>query len=261
MLKYDLINNNKQESIVLLHAYGGNSRCFKKQIPILSKFFNIVLIDMHGHGKSSNIDLNSNKSEALKIVVEEIHKILIYLKIKKAHFMGLSLGTIVANTYALYYPNHVLSILNAGAVIKFKPVIRLLLKSLYIFKGLLPHKMVYSIAGRIIMPQKSHSISREIFIREAKKMNRNNFYNWAKILINFETKYNFKNLNISEITYISGDDDYFFINEVEKYCKEENINFHTLKNAGHICNIDNDTEFNIFLENHYSNILKNIDIA
>ena len=216
---------------------------------------------MHGHGKSIDIDLNNNKSEALKIVVEEIHKILIYLKIKKAHFMGLSLGTVVANTYALYYPNQVLSILNAGAVVRFKPVIRILLKCLYNFKEIFPHKIVYSVAGRIIMPQKSHSVSRKIFIREVKKMHRNNFYDWAKILITFDTKYNFKNLNVSDIAYISGDDDYFFINEVEKYCKEENINFYILKNAGHICNIDNDTEFNIFLENHYLNVLKNIDIA
>ena len=37
MLGYDFIDNNKQESIVLLHGYGGNSRCFKKQITTLKK--------------------------------------------------------------------------------------------------------------------------------------------------------------------------------------------------------------------------------
>ena len=260
ILYYDLIDNKKKEYIVLLHGYGGNSKCFKKQLSSLSKFFNILLIDMHGHGKSSHIPLNITEGEILKNVTKDINKIILSLGIKKAHFMGLSLGTIVVNAYALYYPNNVLSIVNAGAVIKFKSTTRCLLKTLYKCKSVIPRNVVYPLAGRIIMPQKSHKISRNLFIRESKKMNKDDFYNWAKVLIDFQTSYYFNNPNINTI-YISGEDDYFFINEVKDYCAKENIRFYQIKSAGHICNIDNHEEFNSLIENFYLNLIKRVDVA
>ena len=261
MLNYDLIDNQKSEYIVLLHGYGGNSRCFKKQLEVLSKFFNIILIDMHGHGKSSNIHLNITEKDILKTITRDIHNTILSLGVKKAHFMGLSLGTIVANTYAIYYPESVLSVLNVGAVIKFKSTIRYLLKLLYKFKKIIPRNMIYPLAGTIIMPQKSHQLSRKLFIRESKKMNSNDFYNWAKILIEFQDTYLFENIKNINTIYISGMDDYFFIKEVKSYCIRENITFYQLENAGHICNIDNYKDFNILIEKIYFNLTKCIDIA
>lgn len=261
MLCYDLIDNKKNEYIVLLHAYGGNSRCFKKQLKSLSKFFNILLIDMHGHGKSSNIHLNITGENALKSVTRDINETILSLGIEKAHFMGLSLGTIVANVYAIYYPKTVLSILNVGAVIKFKSVIRYLLKTLYKIRKIIPHSIVYPLAGIIIMPQKSHKISRKLFVRESKKMNKSDFYNWAKVLIDFQEIYSFENTNDINTIYISGEDDYFFIKEVKDYCIKQNINFYQIENSGHICNIDNCNDFNILIEKIYYDLLENIDIA
>lgn len=252
MLKYDFIDNSKSEYIVLLHGYGGNSRCFKKQINTLNRFFNIVLIDMHGHGKSSNIHLNITSADSLKNIVDDIDKTLEELKIKNAHFMGLSLGTIVANVYAHYYPKKVSSILNAGAVIKFKPFIQRSLNIIYSLRDKLPHNIFYTLAGYIIMPYKSHKISRELFVREAKKMNNSDFYAWGRILIDFQDNYSMDELNTTiETLYISGKEDYFFIDEVKKYCKSYNRYFYILEDAGHICNIDNYKKFNTIIERYY----------
>lgn len=252
MLKYDLIDNSKSEYIVLLHGYGGNSKCFKKQIDTLNKFFNILLIDMHGHGKSSNIHLNVTHTTTLKNIVDDIDTLLEELKIKKAHFMGLSLGTIVTNVYAYHYPKKVLSIINAGAVIKFKPLIKSSLNLIYNLRDKLPHNMFYTLAGHIIMPCKSHKISRDLFVREAKKMNNSDFYAWGRILIDFQDNYSMDKLNTSiDTLYISGREDYFFIDEVKKYCESYNRYLYILDDAGHICNIDNYNKFNSVVENYY----------
>lgn len=211
MLSYDLINNFKEDYIIPLHGYGGNSRCFKKQISTLNKFFNILLIDMHGHGKSSNVHLSSKDSMTFKKIIDDINSILEELEIEKAHFMGLSLGTIITNLYAYYYPKKVLSIFNVGAVIKFKPFIHRSLNILYSLRDKLPHKLVYSIAGHIIMPCKSHKISRDLFVREAKKMNNVDFYIWGRLIIDFQDNYPMEKINNNIKTlYVSGKEDYFF---------------------------------------------------
>lgn len=257
MLGYDLIDNSKADYIVLLHGYGGNSRCFKKQISTLNKFFNILLIDMHGHGKSSNIHLNNKDCVNLKNIADDINKLLETLNIEKAHFMGLSLGTIVTNVYAYYYPKKVLSILNAGAVIRFKPIIKYILNIVYNLKDKLPKNILYPLAGYIIMPYKSHKLSRDLFVREAKKMNNSDFYIWGRMLIDFQDDFSINQLNTSiDTLYISGEEDYFFINEVKKYCKENNKSFYTIENAGHICNIDNYHKFNAILEKFYLHVNK-----
>lgn len=262
MLKYDLIDNSKSEYIVLLHGYGGNSRCFKKQIDTLNKFFNVVLIDMHGHGKSSNIHLNTTNTTTLKNIVDDIDATLKELKINKAHFMGLSLGTIVTNVYAYYYPKNVLSILNAGAVIKFKPFIKHSLNLIYKLRDKLPHNTFYTLAGHIIMPCKSHKISRDLFVREAKKMNNSDFYAWGRMLIDFQDNYSMEELNTTVDTlYISGKEDYFFIDEVRKYCKDYNRYLYILEDAGHICNIDNYAKFNTIIENYYLYINRKKEIS
>lgn len=264
MLNYELIDNNKKEYIVLLHGYGGNCKCFKKQLDTLSKFFNVLLIDMHGHGKSAHIHLEEKSKATLKNIADDIDKTLQGLDIRKAHFMGLSLGTIVTNVYACYYPENVLSILNAGAVIKFKPFVRHLLNIIYEYRNLFPQNFLYSMAGLVVMPQKSHKISRQLFVREAKKMNRLDFYRWGRLLVDFQEDYDLTKIKFNSntnILYVSGKEDYFFIKEVEKYCKDANMYFYRLKNAGHICNIDNYKEFNVILEKYYSHIFNNcIDI-
>lgn len=252
MLKYDLIDNKKPEYIVLLHAYGGNSRCFKNQLSTLSNFFNILLIDMHGHGKSAHIHLHTQDTLIYKRVAEDINLIIENLGIKKAHFMGLSLGTIVTTIYAYYYPYKVISILNAGAVIKFKPLIQKSLKVVYSLREALPHRIFYSLAGYIIMPNKSHRISRNLFVREAKKMNSSDFYAWGRLLIDFQDRYFLEDLeNDIDILYISGKEDYFFIDEVKKYCNNHNSHLCILEHAGHICNIDNFMEFNKIIDEFY----------
>lgn len=255
MLEYDLIDNSKVDYIVLLHGYGGNSKCFKKQINTLNKFFNILLIDMHGHGKSSNIHLNNKQDINLKIIVDDINKLLEKLNIEKAHFMGLSLGTIVTNVYAYYYPKKVLSILNAGAVIRFNPIIKYFLNIIYNLKDKLPKNILYPMAGYIIMPYKSHKLSRDLFVREAKKMNNSDFCTWGRMLIDFQDNFSMDKLNTSINTlYISGEEDYFFINEVKRYCENNNKHFYILENAGHICNIDNYNKFNNIVERYYLTI-------
>ena len=52
MLNYKLHNNNKKENLVFIHGFGGSTKTWKKQIDFFSQKFNLLLIDLPGHGNS-----------------------------------------------------------------------------------------------------------------------------------------------------------------------------------------------------------------
>lgn len=260
MLNYEYINNNKIETIVLLHGFGGNGNCFKKQLNQLNSIFNILIIDMHGHGKSNHMHLIPKEEFTLRKIAWDINHLLEKLCIKKAHFMGLSLGTIVSNVFAYHYPDKVLSLLNIGAILKLRPYDHLLMNLIYKFQKFIPYMWVYYVAGYIIMPMKKHRKARQIFVSQAKKMNSSDFFTWAKLMMDFEKLYPSSKLNFKFPTlYISGECDYVFIKAIKKHCNHNKYAYlYLLETAGHICNIDEPEGFNEIMIEFYKSMSKSI---
>lgn len=80
---YKVINNSKDKWILLIHCICSNMDIFDSYIKELSLTYNILLLDLSGHGKSSEIEEFS-----LKEVVEEIIKILDNENINKVDIWG-----------------------------------------------------------------------------------------------------------------------------------------------------------------------------
>lgn len=257
MLNYNYIDNGKYDTIVLLHGFGGNANCFKKQMEHLTAFFNILTIDMHGHGKSKNMHLTPFEDFDLKKISLDINIVLEKLNLSQVHFMGLSLGTMVASAFAYHFPNKVLSLLNIAAITKLKPKNHFSLNLAYKYKRFIPHMFVYYTAGLIIMPLRKHQKARKIFVSEAKKMNHDDFFAWTKLMMSFETSYPSKKLNFEFPTlYISGAFDHIFVDNVKKHCEQcTNSYLFIIEEAGHICNIDDPEYFNKVMVKFYEDIL------
>ena len=60
MLHYTVYRNTKIKSpwITFIHGAGGSSSIWFKQIRYFSKFFNLLLIDLRGHGNSKSLIIN-----------------------------------------------------------------------------------------------------------------------------------------------------------------------------------------------------------
>ena len=102
MLQYELFANAKSKRyIVLLHGFGGNYRIWKNQIPILQQQFNVLAVNLPSHGENK-IKL-SEMQLSLESVSQEIIRVLDSLGIKKAIFMGLSIGTIFIKYMEMFY--------------------------------------------------------------------------------------------------------------------------------------------------------------
>ena len=54
MLKYEIIDNKAEEWVVFIHGIGGSTKTWNKQIDAFSENYNLLLLDLPGHGLNAN---------------------------------------------------------------------------------------------------------------------------------------------------------------------------------------------------------------
>jgi pimeloyl-ACP methyl ester carboxylesterase len=99
--------------VVLIHGYTDNARDWVPMLPYLSKNFRLILVDIRGHGQSSKPECCYSRLD----FAYDIKLLLDGLGVKRADIVGHSLGSIIAQTFAEYWPqmtSHVILIASTG---------------------------------------------------------------------------------------------------------------------------------------------------
>jgi len=100
-----------------VHGAGGSSSIWFKQVREFRKHFNVLLLDLRGHGDSKATLKDAFKDQyTFDSITDDIVEVLNHLKIKKSHFVGISLGTILIRNIAELYPNMVCRIVTIGSL-------------------------------------------------------------------------------------------------------------------------------------------------
>ncbi|MFH1592806.1 MAG: prolyl aminopeptidase [Candidatus Woesearchaeota archaeon] len=108
----EICGNPKGISVLYLHGGPGGGISPKDRRYFNPKIFKIILFDQRGSGKSKPFaSIQNNTTQKL---VQDIRKILKFLKIKKVFLFGGSWGSTLALVYAIKYPKSVLGILLRG---------------------------------------------------------------------------------------------------------------------------------------------------
>ena len=110
--------------IVMLHGWPQSSYVWRKVVPLISKEYRIILIDLPGLGQSQSFDTFSTAD-----VSDIIAEVTQTLGIASYHLVGHDIGAWVAVTHALKYEEHLLSLTVVDAGIPglipdelFKPI-------------------------------------------------------------------------------------------------------------------------------------------
>lgn len=244
MLHYETYpHSSSKEWVVFIHGAGGSSSIWFKQLKAFAKVYNVLLIDLRGHGKSKN-HLHSTHYTFREISYEVI-EVLDELKIGSAHFVGISLGTIVIREVAEINVNRVKSMILGGAVIKLNIKSQILLKLGVWFKSVIPYMLLYKFFACVIIP--NHKNSRSLFVNEAKKLAQKEFKRWFTLTAELKPLLKFfRSEDISLPTlYIMGDQDYMFlpaVKEVASLHRESDL--FVIDNCGHVVNVDQPKVFN-----------------
>jgi len=87
-------------AVVLIHGYTDSARDWVPMLPYLSKRYRLILVDIRGHGQSSKPECCYSRLDFaydIKLLLDALH-------VRKADIVGHSLGSIIAQTFAEYWP-------------------------------------------------------------------------------------------------------------------------------------------------------------
>lgn len=237
---------SSKEWVVFIHGMGGSSSIWFKQIRDFRKHFNLLLIDLPGHG-GSKLGLKDLTERSFSIIADKVLDVLDSSRIQAAHFVGISLGTKVIQVLQDSSPERVKSMVLGGAIERIHTPLLLLAKTLEGLRHFIPYMWLYKFVAWILMPKAHHTEARKAFIREAIKLGQKEFFCWYRILHLEINRFFSKNRTSTETPamYIMGSEDYMFLPIVKKrYTLYKNACLHILARCGHVCNMEKEEEFN-----------------
>ncbi|NRT16570.1 pimeloyl-ACP methyl ester carboxylesterase [Flavobacterium sp. 28A] len=250
VISYTLYENNKNAQwVTFVHGAGGSSSIWFRQIRDFKKQYNVLLLDLRGHGNSKNTLKAAFKQKyTFSALANDIREVLDHLNIEKSHFVGISLGTILIRQLAEMYPERVQSMIMGGAILKMNFRSQILMRLGNAFKNVMPYLVLYRFFAFVIMPKKNHKQSRILFINEAKKMYQKEFIKWFKLTteINPILKW-FRQVELNIPTlYVMGEEDYMFLPSVRKVVAShyKTSQLFVVKNSGHVVNVEQPVIFN-----------------
>ncbi|MCC5921315.1 MAG: alpha/beta hydrolase [Cyclobacteriaceae bacterium] len=242
------IHPTSKEWVTFIHGAGGSSSIWFRQLKDFRAEYNVLLVDLRGHGKSADI-IHSyiSNNYSFELIAQDVVDVLDHLQIEKSHFVGISLGTIIVRSIAEIAPSRVSKMVLGGAVTRFDLRSRFLVRMGHLVKKLVPFMWLYKLFAFVILPRKAHAHSRNLFIKDAKRVAQAEFMRWFKLTRDVNPLWKYfreKELNIP-ILYIMGDQDHMFLPPVRQMASEHTFSdIKVIDDCGHVCNVDKPEAFN-----------------
>lgn len=101
-IHFNRYNNGAKERVVFLHGFTGSTHTWDEVIPHLSNTFDILTIDLIGHGLTSK-PMNSSRY-SVEEQIADLHALFQLLQWSNFTLVGYSMGGRLALSYASQYP-------------------------------------------------------------------------------------------------------------------------------------------------------------
>lgn len=245
---YSYPHSTSLQWVTFVHGAGGSSTIWYKQIRDFKENFNILILDLRGHGNSkATLKDTFDTKYTFDTITNDIVEVINHLKIERSHFIGISMGTILIRNLAENRPDLVSSMIMGGAIIKLDFRSQILMKAGTLFKSVVPYMLLYKLFAFIIMPKKNHKQSRLLFVNEAKKLYQKEFLRWFKLTSEINPLLKFfraKDILIPTL-YIMGEEDHLFLPSIRKIVQiHKTSDLLVAENCGHVVNVDQPKFFN-----------------
>ena len=105
------------DPVILIHGFSDRKEHWRAQVGTLSKHFKVIRMDNRGAGKSDRPDGDYTMED----YASDIAGLMDSLGIEKSHIIGHSLGGMIAQNFAILYPNRVDKLILINTIPGLKP--------------------------------------------------------------------------------------------------------------------------------------------
>jgi len=251
MLNYISSSNKDKYPIIFIHGIAGSANSFKQQIKSLGKDYYVISIDLPGYGKSK-LDSNFTIEKYAKIISDFI----IHKKLKSPILVGHSLGGMIVQKIVISSKDFIKACILVGTTSKFgsknpnweKKFIHSRIKPLEDGKTMkeISFTSIRNIVSNKKIINKAVNIMSEI-PEETYKIA-------IRSLIGFDINNKLNRINIPTLL-IAGEQDILAPPKTMKKMQEKikNSKLITIKNCGHLINLEKPRLFNKIIKNYVIN--------
>lgn len=236
------------EWVVFVHGAGGSSAIWHRQLRAFRARHNVLLVDLRGHGDSQRPEAVARVQDySFDAIAREVVEVLDAVGVARAHFVGISLGSIVIRSVAELAPGRVASMALGGAIVRLNARSRLLVALGNVFKRVVPFLWLYRLFAWIIMPRRRHRESRLLFVHEAGRIARREFLRWYTLTAQVNPILRFfreRELAVPTL-YVMGAEDHLFLPPVRQVvAAHRHSELEVVADSGHVVNVDQPEAFN-----------------
>lgn len=253
------VQANNDQWLVLVHGAGGSIKTWKRQVDELGAIYNLLIIDLPGHGKSAG-QFESVPIYSFEFVAEKIWEVVDHLKISSVHLIGISLGTIICLQMRILKPTRVLSVIMPGAIVQLNFKLRTLANMSLALAKIIGYPNFYKLSAYIMMPRGNHKKSRDVFVQESKSLTMEEFKKWTDLYYHLNKTLNEFFHSASKIPHIliMGSQDHLFLHPAQAYADQhDNASITVVNNCGHVVSIEKAAQFNSICLDFLSHLREN----
>lgn len=254
-IHYYVSGKENNDLILFLHPLFSDHRAFDQQIAFFSKNYRVITIDFIGHGLSTANESDDKIDASLK----HIEKIIEIEGFNKVHLVGVSMGSWIAQYFALKNPEKVESLVALAGYDINKRIED-------VMQAQNPSKL--GLVLRAVLSMKSYrkktaeitcqtEKGQALFYETTHYWERKSFIKMAGLLSVIKKRENIEPQYPTLILAGEFDNDLNIKMAEEWHSKINNSELFVLKNAGHCANIDKPFEFNTLVETFIQNTKNN----
>ena len=250
LIHYYASGNSDNELILFLHPAFADHRAFDRQIDFFAINYRVITLDMPGHGLSQ-----SGKAK-IDHTINYIHAIMESEDYNKAHFVGVSMGSLIAQYFALNYREkvHSTTVLGGYDINADNKELNKAQRSenvKWIFKALFSMNSFRRYLATVSVKSPEAQAN---FYEMAKMFTRKSFL--AMSGLGNVVKHREGVIQNYPLLILSGDKDIELAIRMSKKWHKENPSseFYIIENAGHCANMDDPESFNAILMNFVKKI-------
>ena len=174
-------------------------------------------------------------------------RVVDHLGIQKAHFVSLSIGSVILQKIDIERPELIDRMVMAGAIFDGSWLMHLFVHSAKVLNYVLPYRAIYWLFSFIVLPRRNHRLSRWIFRRQSRKLTQGEYLKWVELYKPF-----FKLVRqyvqrpvMKKGLVVMGDQDHIFFRAAERFTQlQRNMRLSVIENCGHVCSIEAPELFN-----------------